>query len=372
MIHLTYYVGRCGGVRKIFRRFKDQAQAQLAHSILLSTSYHLIDPGRIEDGDEFSMTVEEYENLCSNEVKRSHLKLYRAKLVFTPSLIPPDERPIPIDPYFLGLWLGDGNADDTGITSSDHEVAVWLQLYVDRLNRQRRNGARPLHLRVNLSRLAGDELSGAMRGHFANVDCYRYSIASRQSGEGFPWNPITTGLRDLGLLGNKSSGVPDVYMNADEDSRLAVIAGLIDSDGCYVKSHRTYRFTQMAEEHKKIVFDLKKLALSCGISVTGVDENFVEPYDVRGQNAQRVPQWICYMGKGSAKFQHHLLIPRKRLTFKRTYCTHDLRLFKVEDVPDDQYRAIEVSGGKYQLHNRLVVENCHRASPLWPFILSSC
>jgi hypothetical protein len=371
LIYLTYYVGRCGGVRKIFRRFKDKAQAQLAHSILLSTSYHLIDPGLVEDGDDFSMTVEQYENLCSKEVKRSHLKLYRAKLIFTP-LIPPEERPVPIDPYFLGLWLGDGSAANTAISSSDQEVAVWLQSYVDRLNRQRPNGARPLHLRVDAGVRVGQEMTGARRGYFSNVDCNRYHIASKIGGEGFHWNPIMTGLRDLGLLCDKSSGIPDVYMNADEDSRLAVIAGLIDSDGCYVKSHRTYRFIQMTEEHKKIVYDLKELALSCGISVTGVDENPVEPFEGRGQDVPRVPVWVCYLGKGSVKFQHHLLIPRKRLTFERTYYTHDLRLFKVEDVPDDQYRAIEVSGGKYQLHNRLVVENCHRTFPLWPFILSSC
>lgn len=310
------------------------------------------------------MTVEEYEKLCSKEVKRNHLKLYRAKLVFTPSLVPPEERPVPIDPYFLGLWLGDGNAASTGIASSDREIAVWLQSYVDRLNRQRPNGARPLHLRENLSHRAGDEMKGARAGYFANGDCYMYAIASKAGGEGFHWNPVTTGLRDLGLLGDKSPGIPDVYMQADEDTRLAVIAGLIESDGCYVKSHRTYRFTQMTQEHKKIVYDLKDLALSCGIWVTGVDENSAEPFDGRGQNVPRVPVWICYLGKGSIKFQHHLLIPRKRMTFERTYYTHDLRLFKVEDVPDGQYRAIEVSGGKYQLQNRLVVENCHCQTPL--------
>jgi hypothetical protein len=302
------------------------------------------------------MTVEEYEKLCSKEVKRVHLKLYRAKLVFAPSLIPPEQRPAPVDPYFLGMWLGDGNSVNTGIASSDREIAVWLQSYVDRLNRQRPFGARPLHLRESLCHRAGTEMTGVRAGYYANTDCYMYSIASKQDGEGFRWNPVWTGLRDLNLLGNKTPGIPDVYMQADEDTRLAVIAGLIDSDGCYVKSHRTYRFAQMTEKHKKIVYDLKDLALSCGISVTGVDENSAEQFDHCGP---RLPVWVCYLGKGSVKFQHHLLVPRKRMTFERKYYTHGLRLLKVEDVPDGQYRAIEVSGGKYQLQNRLVVENCH-------------
>jgi hypothetical protein len=355
-ICLTQYTGRCRGLRKIFRRFKTTEQAQLAHEILLSTSHHLIDPQRVEDGTMFEMTVEQYENLCSKEIKRSHLKLYRAKLGYTPSLVPPEQRPVPVDPYFLGLWLGDGTAAVPAITSSDREVSVWLQSYVDRLNRQRPIGARPLHLRESLVQRAGTEMKGNRSGYFANSDCFLYSIASKQGGEGYHWNPVRTGLEDLGLLGDKSTGIPAAYMQADEDTRLAVIAGMIDSDGCYVKSHNTYRFIQMTEEHTKIVYDLKELALSCGISVTGVDINEKERIDGLGPHT---PVWICYLGKGSVKFQHHLLIPRKRMTFQQQYYTHDLRLFKVADVPDGQYRAIEVSGGKYQLHNRVVVENCH-------------
>ncbi|KAK9234442.1 hypothetical protein V1525DRAFT_59103 [Lipomyces kononenkoae] len=40
----------CGGIRSVFRRFKTEAQAQLAHSILLSDHHHLelpaVLPGR--------------------------------------------------------------------------------------------------------------------------------------------------------------------------------------------------------------------------------------------------------------------------------------------------------------------------------------
>jgi hypothetical protein len=36
--------------------------------------------------------------------------------------------------------------------------------------------------------------------------------------------------------------------------RLAVIAGLIDSDGTYDRYNNEYRFSQMTEEHRQIVF----------------------------------------------------------------------------------------------------------------------
>ena len=302
------------------------------------------------------MTVEQYQNLCSKEVKRNHLKLYRAKLTYVPSPVPPEQRPVPVDPYFLGLWLGDGTAVSTSISSSDREIAVWLNSYVERLNRGRPLGARPLALHEHLTSRAGDIIQEG-QPYTSNADVYEYSITCPHQADGYYWNPVRNGLRDLGLLGNKSPGIPPAYMQADEDTRLAVIAGLIESDGCYVKSHRTYRFIQMTEEHKKIVYDLKDLALSCGISVTGVDENLGNLGF--GRHGAEVPVWVCYLGKGSVKFQHHLLLPRKRMTFERKYYTHDLRPLQVANIPDGEYRAIEVSGGKYQLQNRLVVENCH-------------
>lgn len=44
---------RCGGLRKIFRRFANAEQAQLAHSILLGDHHHLLDPAVVHDGDVF-------------------------------------------------------------------------------------------------------------------------------------------------------------------------------------------------------------------------------------------------------------------------------------------------------------------------------
>lgn len=346
---------QCGGLRKLLRRFKTPEQAELAHSILLGDHHHLIDPLVVRDGDEFSMTVKEYERLCcTKDVKRNHLKLYRACLAFEPSTIPSEQRPVPVDPYFLGLWLGDGTAASTGISSSDREVAVWLCSYVDQLNSARQRGARSLQLVERLIYPAGTALRN---GYASQADVFEYKIVCPQQGPGYFSNPVLNGLRDLGLLNDKSCGIPSACMEADEDTRLAVIAGLIESDGTYVKSHNTYRFIQRTEAHKKIVFDLKKLALSCGISVTVVDEDMVPPGF--GADGPFQPQYIVYLGKGSAKFQHHLLLPRKKMTFAKTYNIHDARPFQVTDAPAGEYRAIEVSGGQFQLANRLVVHNCH-------------
>ncbi|KAK9335344.1 hypothetical protein V1521DRAFT_440077 [Lipomyces starkeyi] len=44
------------------------------------------------------MTVQEYERVCNKEVKRGHLKLYRAPLAFDPSTVSADQQALPVDP----------------------------------------------------------------------------------------------------------------------------------------------------------------------------------------------------------------------------------------------------------------------------------
>lgn len=341
----------CGGARKIFRRFRNDAQAKLVHSLLLGDEYHLIDPCMVTDGDNFTMSVEKFEGICNEEVKRTHLKLTRAPVVSAPFPGQPSSS-LPLDPYYLGLWLGDGTAANTSIASADREIKVWLNSYVDRLNSSRPPGSRGLVLREALAQSPGTLMSN---GDETSMGCYRYRITCPYVDGDF-CNPVLEGLQDLGVFKNKTHGIPTAYMQADEDTRLAVIAGLMESDGVYVKSHNTYRFVQMTEDHKKIVYDLKDLALSCGISVTGVDSEMVKGL---GDDDTLHERWIIYLGKGSAKFQHHLKIPRKKMHQPRQFYDHDTRPFQISNANSGEYRAIEVSGGQFQLANRLLVQNCH-------------
>lgn len=357
---------RCGGFRKVLRRFKTRDQAVTAHEILLGDHADLIDPLAVHDGDEYSLPVEQFEALCNGEAKRTHLKLFRARLTFdTPSqnvsALSSSSSSLPLDPYYLGFWLGDGTALNTGISSSDREVAVYLRSYVHRLNSSRPPGARPLILHESLITSAGAPTGGSYNGkvYHRSVDVFHYRISCpAQTDLGFHWNPVLDGLKSLGLFGNKAAGIPKAYMEADKEVRLAVIAGLMESDGCYVKSHNSYRFIQMGKDHKKIVHDLKALSLSCGISVTGVDEELPHLATFNSLNTK----YIIYLGKGSALFQHHLLVARKRMDFSKAYYTHDARPFSITDESDSESRAIEVSGGQFQLENRLITSNCHLVS----------
>ena len=347
----------CGGFYLVQRQFATEEQAKLVHATLLGDQFHTIDPHIVRDGDEFIMSVEQVEILCSPTAKKNNMKIFRAPLRFQPADTPSAPSDVPVDPYFIGLWLGDGAARGTSITSGDRETAVWLQSYVDKLNLTRPAGAKALHLTSYKLSPAGTVLEN---GYITHVDTYSYRIGSPQSGTGYTWNPVYTGLKDLGLLDNKAAGIPKIYMDADEQTRLAVIAGLIDSDGTHAKAANKYLLLQQGNEHKKIVYDLKDLALSCGIAVNGVYAG-----EVSGgmrKNGPLVPQFKVWLGKGSEKFQHHLTLERKRMTPDRKYNIQDYRPFEITDDVDGEYRGIEVSGGQFQLVNRLIVHNCHLVS----------
>ena len=103
--------------------------------------------------------------------------------------LPP--RSLPIDPYVLGAWLGDGKSSSGQLcwAASDSEVA-------EEVNAKYPFTSRWTH-----------QSTGVEYGAF----------------------PITKDLRALGLLDNKH--IPDTYILGSVAQRLQLLAGLIDTDG---------------------------------------------------------------------------------------------------------------------------------------------
>jgi hypothetical protein len=114
------------------------------------------------------------------------------------------ERDLPIDPYVLGVWVGDGTTAKAEITCADAEILneVALAGYAVQKQRTRRFGYR----------IGGTgQTRNAETGRYARND----SLSSR--------------LRDLGLLGRKR--IPDSYLRASIPQREALLQGLMDTDG---------------------------------------------------------------------------------------------------------------------------------------------
>lgn len=124
------------------------------------------------------------------------------------------ERELPLDPYFLGYWLGDGNSDSSKVTTAD----VWV---VDEL---RRRGFVVTKI---------PSLPYGYSVQFPGVDKHTWKTSS-----------VTAALRRLGLLKNKH--IPMEYLRASEEQRRQLLAGLMDSDG-HIKGDCGCELTQKSD-----------------------------------------------------------------------------------------------------------------------------
>ena len=118
-----------------------------------------------------------------------------------------EPRDVPMDPYALGLLLGDGcltTATTPSFATSDPELALSLEIAIDGIELRRK----------------GD------------VD-YVLRHAAGHRGGVIVANPVTTILRDLSLAGTRSTTkfVPEPYLYNSADVRLGVLQGLLDTDG---------------------------------------------------------------------------------------------------------------------------------------------
>jgi phosphate starvation-inducible PhoH-like protein len=138
--------------------------------------------------------------LRQNHQHRFALPLLSAPVEFEP-------RDVPLEPYALGLLLGDGcltTKTTPTFTTADEELAVALEAELPGIELQRKN----------------------------DVD-YVLRHADGQRGGVIVANPVTVALRALGLAGTRSSTkfVPEQYLRNSPDVRLGVLQGLLDSDG---------------------------------------------------------------------------------------------------------------------------------------------
>jgi phosphate starvation-inducible PhoH-like protein len=150
-----------------------------------------------------------------------------------------EPRDVPMDPYALGLLLGDGcltTSTTPSFTTADPELATALEAALDGIELHRKD--------------AMDYVLRHTAGHRGGV------IVS---------NPVTVVLRDLGLAGTRSNTkfVPDLYLHNSSEVRLAVLQGLLDTDGGPVTQRgRTCRIqygTSSARLRDDVVFLVRSL-----------------------------------------------------------------------------------------------------------------
>jgi phosphate starvation-inducible PhoH-like protein len=219
------------GFKEIYRVYTQDGSSTLASGDHLWSVYTHADrrrgrPARV------LQTKEMLGNLRAAHQHRYELPLLSSPVDF-------ESRPVPLDPYALGLLLGDGCFSCTatpGFTTADPELAEALGRLIPGIEPRRKSDIDYVLNRITTP------------GEVITIE-----------------NPVTGAMRRLGLIGAKSNTkfVPDDYLFNTPDVRLAVLQGLFDSDGDPVpQQERTCRiqFTTVSDRLRDhVVFLVQSL-----------------------------------------------------------------------------------------------------------------
>lgn len=146
---------------------------------------------------------------------------------------------LPIDPYLLGLWLGDGCKTSGEIVGVPQDLAE-----IEKVLHSRGHKTVSFTQRKNIGHSNGEGTLAKLRI------------------EGFERS-----LRTYGILHNKR--IPMQYLRASFNQRLDLLKGLMDTDGWVNKNgNRTQCGWGQAQVHKLLVRDMSELLNSLGIKNT--------------------------------------------------------------------------------------------------------
>jgi phosphate starvation-inducible protein PhoH and related proteins len=219
------------GFKEIYRVYTQDGSSTLASGDHLWSVYTHADRRR----GRLARVMQTKEML--GNLRAAHQHRYELPLLSSP--VDFESRPVPLDPYALGLLLGDGCFSCTatpGFTTADPELAEALGRLIPGIEPRRKSDIDYVLNRITTP------------GEVITIE-----------------NPVTGAMRRLGLIGAKSNTkfVPDDYLFNTPDVRLAVLQGLFDSDGDPVpQQERTCRiqFTTVSDRLRDhVVFLVQSL-----------------------------------------------------------------------------------------------------------------
>ena len=180
-------------------------------------------------GTVLNISVRDY--LTKSDKFKTNYKGYKVAVDFP-------AQAIPLDPYFVGLWLGDGHSYSSRITNTDAEVVDYLQSYADDLGLK-------MVTYQQANRTNNYAITSGQRGGYQSDQNPAFNIQRTLSG--------------LSIIENKH--IPKSYLFNSIENRLKLLAGLVDSDGHYQEEFNCYEITQ---KNKELAEQLKYLCDTLG------------------------------------------------------------------------------------------------------------
>jgi hypothetical protein len=228
------------------------------------------------------------------------------------------EKEVDLEPYALGYWLGDGCSDDARIITQEEVVVEYFQEYTKQLGGYVHQGKDSAKCR------------GSLHYSFRKCEFKNY-------------------LRKYNLLKNKH--IPHIYKCNSRKNRLKLLAGLLDSDGYYMKGRKCYEITQ---KNSRLSEDIEYLCRSLGFAC--YSKKCKKSCMYKGEKREGEYNRICIYGDGLENIP--VLCPRKKADKRMINKDALSGVIEVKSVGKDQYYGFETDGNhKYILGNFIVTHN---------------
>lgn len=267
-------------------------------------------------GDIFNITVRDYLRLSKTQKK--HLMCYRSGVEYP-------HRIHDIDPYLLGLWLGDGSSIATEITNVDNEVSTWLHEH---------------------SKIKGYS--------FTKKKC------KNRTQTYYIGNGLSSAFKNKNLFGNKH--IPHDYMIDSRENRLKLLAGLIDTDG-HRSTKSKARYYEITQKRKSLALQIQELALSLGFYAS-----FYAKKAKMNRNDGTVYTCEVYRVSIYGRDLHHLPCQVERKKMPSDFSVWNVKDpsvygFTVQYDRDDYYYGFNITGNRlYLLSDYTVTHNTLRCN----------
>lgn len=216
----------CRGREQMYRiKYKNGEFYDVNESHILSLRCTATHARKYTKGQILNVTVRDYLEL--SPIEKTMFKGYKAPVEFP-------EKKLPIPPYVLGMWLGDGCFSAPEMTSIDPEIiSEWNDWGVSLGLTMKRRSSKAW-------RITNVRTGGVVKNEWMEL------------------------LKEVGLFRNKH--IPDVYLKSSRAQRLELLAGLIDTDGTLDK--RGGRVYSVVQKDKELAHQIKWLCQSLGMNAT--------------------------------------------------------------------------------------------------------
>lgn len=279
---------------------------------------HPITNEKIKVGNTLNITVNDY--IKTSKTFKRYTKLWRTPIEFEST--PTYQN---IDPYFLGLWLGDGSSSAVEITSMDDEIQEYLKQYGIKTN-------------VNVIEYNKSDCRANTYKFFG-----RYILGGsddKRCNGMYETNHLLKGLHSLNVINNKH--IPYQYLINTSIVRKQLLAGIIDTDGHYSADKHCYEITL---KETQLVDDVCFLCRSLGYKVSKQSKK------VKGYEHNSYIRLLIYGDLSDVP----ILIERKKQLNKPSKDWSAQTFTIIKNDYEEEFFGFELDGDNLYIHSDFMV-----------------